>query len=130
VSDLVPDHPHRCSVEELQQAMRVLEGRWKLVILYHLFEGGTLRFSELERLIPKVTQKMLIQQLRALESDGVVRRMARPVVPPHVEYQLTPLGEQLKPALEALRDWSDLRTGADAAVDTGAGAGADAGARG
>jgi DNA-binding HxlR family transcriptional regulator len=110
--------------------MRVLEGRWKLVILYQLFEGGTLRFSELERLIPKVTQKMLIQQLRALESDGVVRRMARPVVPPHVEYQLTPLGEQLKPALEALRDWSDLRTGADAAVDTGAGGGADAGARG
>jgi len=106
----VPGGAHRCSIEEVQQALRVLEGRWKLVILFHLFEAGAQRFSELERLIPSVTQKMLIQQLKALEADGVVRRTAHPVVPPHVEYQLTDLGAQLKPALEALRDWSGLRS--------------------
>ncbi|HEX4360711.1 MAG TPA: helix-turn-helix domain-containing protein [Pseudonocardia sp.] len=105
----VPEGAHRCSIEDVEQALRVLEGRWKLVILFHLFDAGARRFSELERLIPEVTQKMLIQQLKALEADGVVRRTAHPVVPPHVEYQLTDLGEQLKPALEALRDWSDLR---------------------
>jgi DNA-binding HxlR family transcriptional regulator len=55
------DRAHRCSIEDVQQALRVLEGRWKLVILFHLFECGVLRFSELERRIPEVTQTMLIQ---------------------------------------------------------------------
>jgi len=89
--------------------LRVIEGRGKLLILFHLFERGRLRYSQLEQLIPGVTQKMLAQQLRALQADGVVRRIVHDVVPPRVEYELTPLGDGLRPALEALLDWSALR---------------------
>ncbi len=90
----------------VQQALKVLEGRWKLTILFELFGGRTLRFSELERAIPGVTQKMLIQQLRDLERDGVVRRLVHPVVPPKVEYSLTRGGEELCPALDELLFWA------------------------
>ena len=58
----------------IEDALKVLEGRWKLVILFHLFGGKVLRFSDLERAIPAISQKMLIQQLRQMEADGVVRR--------------------------------------------------------
>jgi DNA-binding HxlR family transcriptional regulator len=68
-----------------------------------------MRFSELERAIPKVTQKMLIQQVRCLERDGIVQRTFHPQVPPKVEYQLTSIGEALRPTLRALLDWADLR---------------------
>ncbi|MDD3446505.1 MAG: helix-turn-helix domain-containing protein, partial [Zavarzinia sp.] len=59
----------------MEAALKLLEGRWKLVILFHLFGGRILRFSDLERAIPAVSQKMLIQQLRQLEHDGIVRRI-------------------------------------------------------
>ena len=59
----------------IEHAIRMLEGRWKLVILFHLFGGRTLRFSDLERAIPAISQKMLIQQLRQLERDGIVVRI-------------------------------------------------------
>ncbi|GHE66371.1 winged helix-turn-helix transcriptional regulator [Streptomyces capitiformicae] len=98
-----------CTVDYVQAGLRVLEGRWKLVIVSHLFRNSLLRFSELERLIPGITQKMLIQQLRALEADGVVERIAHPVVPPHVEYRLTPDGLGLEGALIALDDWARTR---------------------
>ena len=68
-----------------------------------------MRFSELERAIPNVSQKMLIQQLRCLERDGIVQRTIHPQVPPKVEYQLTEIGEALRPTLRALLDWADLR---------------------
>jgi DNA-binding HxlR family transcriptional regulator len=90
----------------VQEALKVLEGRWKLTILFELFNGKTLRFSELERAIPGITQKMLIQQLRDLERHGVVRRIVYPVVPPKVEYTLTPGGEELCPALDELLYWA------------------------
>jgi DNA-binding HxlR family transcriptional regulator len=90
----------------VQEALEVLEGRWKLTILFELFGGRTLRFSELERTIPAVTQKMLIQQLRDLERDGVVKRVVHAVVPPKVEYSLTPGGEELCPALDELLFWA------------------------
>ena len=61
------------AAEGVEQALKVLEGRWKLVILFHLFGGKLLRFSELERAIPAISQKMLIQQLRQMEADGIVR---------------------------------------------------------
>jgi DNA-binding HxlR family transcriptional regulator len=93
----------------VEQALRVLEGRWKLVILFHLFGGRVLRFSELERAIPAVSQKMLIQQLRQMERDGVVRRVVHHQVPPKVEYGLTPWGQALCPALDALLRWAALR---------------------
>jgi DNA-binding HxlR family transcriptional regulator len=74
-----------------------------------LFETPILRFSELERAIPGVSQKMLIQQLRELERDGIVARTVHPQVPPKVEYGLTDLGRALCPALQALLDWAALR---------------------
>jgi DNA-binding HxlR family transcriptional regulator len=93
----------------VEQALKVLEGRWKLVILFHLFGGKLLRFSDLERAIPAITQKMLIQQLRQMEKDGVVRRIVHHQVPPKVEYGLTDWGQALCPALDALLKWATVR---------------------
>lgn len=103
-----------CSAETAEEAFQLLEGRWKLVILHSLGgpEGAKTplkRFSELERAIPNVSQKMLIQQLRCLERDGLVQRTIHPQVPPKVEYQLTSLGEALRPTFRALIDWANLR---------------------
>src|ERR1700736_1010065 len=86
----------------VEEALKVLEGRWKPIILFYLFRDGTLRLSKLERAIPGITQKMLIQQLRSLELDGVVSRLVHPVVPPKVEYSVTPRGQDLYPALDEL----------------------------
>src|ERR1700747_2656025 len=86
----------------IEHAMRMLEGCWKLVILFHLFGGRTLRFSDLERAIPAISQKMLTQQLRQLEGDGIVTRIVHAEVPPKVEYHLTAWGQSLCPALDRL----------------------------
>jgi DNA-binding HxlR family transcriptional regulator len=94
----------------VEQAIKMLEGRWKLVILFHLFGGRVLRFSDLERAIPDVSQKMLIQQLRQMESDGIVRRIVHHQVPPKVEYGLTEWGQSLCPALDALLTWAEQRS--------------------
>ena len=92
----------------VQAALKVLEGRWKLTILFELFGERTLRFSELERAIPGITQKMLIQQLRDLERDGIVARTVTPSVPVRVDYELTPLGISLSRLLCAVKDWAEL----------------------
>ncbi|MBA6434303.1 winged helix-turn-helix transcriptional regulator [Streptomyces sp. GMR22] len=97
-----------CSISRVEHALGILRGRWKLLIIHHLLVRRPRRFSDLERAIPEVTQKMLIQQLRALESDGVVRRIVYDEVPPHVEYELTPAGAGLATALYALHDWAEL----------------------
>src|SRR3977135_4075652 len=97
------------AAHDVEAAFRLLEGRWKLVILFYLFGGKVLRFSDLERAIPNITQKMLGQQLRRMESDGIVVRKAYPEVPPRVEYSLTPWGQALCPALDAILKWADLR---------------------
>ena len=83
----------------------MIEGRWKLTILFHLFEGELLRFSDLERAIPQISQKMLTQQLRQMEADGMVRRIVHHQVPPKVEYGLTDWGHALCPALDELLEW-------------------------
>lgn len=93
----------------IEEAFRMLEGRWKMMIIFHLFDRGTLRFSELERAIPAVSQKMLIQQLRELERDGIVARTVYPQVPPKVEYALTRWGQAMCPALDALLEWAAMR---------------------
>ncbi len=93
----------------VEDALKILEGRWKLLILFHLFGGKVLRFSDLERAIPAVSQKMLIQQLRQMELDGIVRRIVHHQVPPKVEYGLTSWGQALCPALDALLKWAELR---------------------
>ena len=102
-------HTAVSAAEGVEQALKILEGRWKLVILFHLFDGKLVRFSELERAIPSISQKMLIQQLRQLESDVVVRRIVHHQVPPRVEYGLTDWGEALCPALDELLKWAASR---------------------
>ena len=87
------------AASDVEAALRLLEGRWKLVILFHLFGGKVMRFSDLERAIPGITQKMLGQQLRRLVTDGIVVRTAYPQVPPKVEYCLTPWGNPFVPHL-------------------------------
>lgn len=81
-------------------------GRWKPIIIYNLL-GGTRRYSELRRLIPAITEKMLIQQLKQLEGDGLVQRKALPVIPPFVEYSLTEPGKELKCVLDAMVHWAN-----------------------
>lgn len=97
------------ATEGVETAFRMIDGRWKLVILFHLFGGQVLRFSELERAIPEISQKMLIQQLRQMENDGIVSRTIYPEVPPRVEYGLTEWGQSLCPALDALLTWVENR---------------------
>jgi DNA-binding HxlR family transcriptional regulator len=82
----------------------VLGGKWKPLVLFYL-KGGRQRFNELRRQIPGVTQKMLTQQLRELECDGIIQRHVHAQVPPKVEYALTAYGATLKPILESMRDW-------------------------
>jgi DNA-binding HxlR family transcriptional regulator len=105
LEDVTPD----MAASGVERAFRILEGRWKMVIIFHLFAHGILRFSELEKAIPAVSQKMLIQQLRELERDGIVSRTVYPQVPPKVEYDLTEWGKAMCPALDALLEWAALR---------------------
>jgi DNA-binding HxlR family transcriptional regulator len=102
-------HTAASAAEGVEEVLRILEGRWKLVILFHLLDGNVLRFSELERAIPSISQKMLIQQLRQLERDGVVRRIVHHQVPPKVEYALTDWGQALCPALDEMLKWAASR---------------------
>src|SRR5262245_37101514 len=104
-ADLTP----ASAAQGVENVLKVLEGRWKLVILFHLFGGKVLRFSELARAIPTISQKMFIQQLRQMERDGIVRRFVHHQVPPKVEYSLTDWGQALCPALDALLKWAALR---------------------
>ena len=97
------------AAEAVGEALALLEGRWKLRILFNLFGGKVLRYSELERAIPEVSQKMLAQQLRRLESDGLVQREVFGEVPPRVEYRLTDWGQSLCPTLDSLLRWSARR---------------------
>lgn len=84
--------------------LRVIGGRWKALILYHLFQDVK-RFSELQHAIGGVSQKVLTQQLRELERDGIIHREVFPQVPPRVEYSMTALGESLKPVVGAMGKW-------------------------
>ena len=85
-------------------------GRWKSTILYHLM-SGTKRYSELRRCIPPISEKMLIQQLKELEADGLVERRVHQVVPPHTDYTLSAVGVGLTPVLNAMAEWG-LKNGA------------------
>ena len=90
-----------CAVES---TIKVIGGRWKVLILRELFEGVK-RFNQLHRALHGITQKMLTQQLREMEADGIVHREVYAQVPPKVEYSLTPLGESLKPILNEMHQW-------------------------
>jgi DNA-binding HxlR family transcriptional regulator len=94
---------------EMEKALACLEGRWKMIIISRLCASSILRLSELEKAIPTISQKMLIQQLRGLERDGIVRRTTHPQVPPRVDYGLTGSGEALKPVFKSLLAWVKFR---------------------
>lgn len=90
-----------CPVET---TLDLIGGKYKALILWHLSDG-TLRFSELRKMISSATPKMLTQQLRELEAQELIHREVFPVIPPRVEYSLTELGKSLMPVLHAMRDW-------------------------
>ena len=93
-----------CPVEA---ALSLIDGKWKGVVLFHLLRGGTLRFNEIRRRVPGVTPRMLTNQLRELEADGLIARRVYAEVPPKVEYSLSPLGRGMEPVLAALKEWGD-----------------------
>ena len=85
--------------------MEKIGGYWKPIILYHLLTGAK-RYGELRKAIPHITEKMLIQHLKQLETDDLILRTALPVVPPHVTYTLTEMGQALGPVLYAMGEWA------------------------
>ena len=93
-----------CPVEA---ALDIIGGKWKSILLFHILDG-TKRFNELRRLVPGLTQRMLTTQLRELERDGIVSRKVYAVVPPKVEYSMTPFGITLTPVLRELASWSKM----------------------
>lgn len=94
--------PDLCRVED---ALGIIVGKWKPVILLNLMKHGTLRFSELKRNIPDITQKMLTNQLRELEEEDIIQRVVYPQVPPKVEYSMTEYGYGLEEILTAMHEW-------------------------
>lgn len=92
-----------CPVEA---TIQLIGGKYKAVILWHLM-NKTLRYSELHKLMPKATDKMLAQQLRELENDGLINRKVYPVIPPKTEYSLTDFGKSLTPILDELCNWGE-----------------------
>lgn len=89
----------------ISEGIQMVQGRWKLQVLFELFSGEPRRFSELQRAVEGISAKVLTEQLRQLEHDGVVLREVFPEVPPRVEYRLSPWGMALCPALDALLSW-------------------------
>lgn len=88
----------------IELSVSILAGRWKSTIICELLQGIK-RYGELKKNILNINHKMLAEQLRELESAGIIQRHVYPVVPPKVEYELTALGEGLRPAVELLRQW-------------------------
>jgi len=97
----VKDKEYSCPIEV---SMNLVAGKWKLLIMWHL-RNKTRRFGEIQKKIPNVTQKMLTQQLRELETDGLVHREVYAVVPPKVEYSLTAFGKSFEPVLNMMLVW-------------------------
>jgi DNA-binding HxlR family transcriptional regulator len=96
-----------CSVEA---AIGLIDGKWKSIILWHLL-SGTLRFNEIRRHVQNCTPRMLTNQLREMEEDGLIVRKVYAQVPPKVEYSLSELGRTMGPILRALKEWGDLNIG-------------------
>lgn len=94
---------------EKELTLSVISGKWKAVILWHLGHEGKHRFSELQKLFTKISNKMLTNQLRELEEDGIINREVFAEVPPKVEYSMTELGMTLIPIIDMLYDWGKKR---------------------
>lgn len=99
--------PKLCQVDS---ALDIIVGKWKPIILLHLMKDGTMRFSELKRSIPEITQKMLTKHLRELENEDIVKRVVYPQVPPKVEYSITEYGRSLEEILVAMHEWGTKHT--------------------
>ncbi len=97
------EHEVNCPVST---TLRLIGGKYKALLLWHLMDGAV-RFSQLHRLVKQATPKMLTQQLRELESDGLLQRTVYPVVPPKVEYSLTKKGRSLRPILQLMFSWGE-----------------------
>ena len=97
------DNIEACPIGKVQ---KIIRGKWTMVIIYHLSESRVLRFSELKRKMPQVTEANLTKELRTLESYGIIHREIYREVPPRVEYSLTAVGAKLVPVLEALETWA------------------------
>lgn len=97
------NHAFNCSVDA---TIKVICGKYKGIILFHLIDQ-TLRFNEIQKVLGKATPKMVTQQLRELEKDGIINRKVYPVVPPKVEYSLTEFGQSVIPVLKIMRAWGD-----------------------
>lgn len=96
-----------CPVEA---ALDIIGGKWKAILLFRILEE-TRRFGELRKLVPGMTQRMLTNQLRELEQDGLIARKVYPQVPPKVEYSITNFGASLEPVLQELRKWAEKNKG-------------------
>lgn len=99
--------PNECLVDE---ALEIIVGKWKPIILLNLFKHGTMRFSEIKRKIPNITQKVLTKNLRELEQELIINRVVYPQVPPKVEYSITEYGQDLEPILHAMHEWGTKHT--------------------
>ncbi|AFY52940.1 putative transcriptional regulator [Rivularia sp. PCC 7116] len=105
-------NPKKAVSCEVETTLQVIGGRWKVLIIRELLLGIR-RFGELQRALPGVTQKMLTQQLREMEQDGIIHREVYAEIPPKVEYSLTSLGESLQPILNAMHEWGAKRLSAN-----------------
>ena len=101
---ILGNKPYRCAFE---LTLDLIGGKWKLLIIYFLAGRPVLRYGELRRCLPEVSERMLVKQLRELEQDGIVHRKVYGTVPPRVEYSLTDVGVSLIPIMNSLRDWGD-----------------------
>ena len=90
--------------------LKVIGGKWKVLIVFHLCQNEVVRFGELKRLIPGVTQRILTNQLREMEADGLINRKVYPEVPPKVEYSLSDVGSELKAVYIEMKKWGEMNS--------------------
>ena len=96
---------YRCHFE---LTLQLIGGKWKLLVIYFLSLQDVIRFGQLRRALPEISERMLVRQLRELEDDGLVSRTVYGTVPPRVDYALTPLGVSLVPIMESLKAWGKM----------------------
>ncbi|RPD47107.1 transcriptional regulator [Hymenobacter sediminis] len=103
----MPTHAKEFPQCAFRQTLDVLEGKWKFAIIYSLLKHDKLRFKELERDVAGITARMLVKELKLLETHDIVRRQAFATVPPTVEYSLTECGRSLLPVIRAIQTWGE-----------------------
>ncbi|QIK69578.1 helix-turn-helix transcriptional regulator [Erysipelothrix sp. HDW6C] len=92
-------------LNEFDATLKIIQGKWKTVILYELYESKVVRFNAMREIIGEISNKTLTHQLRELESDGLVIRTVHPTIPPHVDYELSEKGKTIIPVLNMICDW-------------------------